>query len=61
MTSRKATVNIAVDDDIRERVDDFYFGQRFPSRSAAVMELLRLGFEYLNQHPDYKRGDIFEK
>lgn len=60
MTTTKPILHFVAADDLRQQIDDFYFDRRFSSRSAAIVELVRLGFKYLEQHPNYKKGDINE-
>jgi len=40
---------ITVDDDLLRQIDDYRFENRYNSRSAATVELIRLGLEYLKE------------
>lgn len=45
MPTEKPRYTIIVDDELLKRIDDFRFENRYPSRSAATLELIRLGME----------------
>lgn len=40
-----------VDEEMLKRIDDFRFENRYPSRSAATLELIRLGMDALEKQP----------
>lgn len=40
---------ITVDDDLLRQIDDYRFENRYNSRSAATVELIRLGLESLKE------------
>ena len=43
MPTEKPRYTIIVDDDLLRQIDDFRFENRFPSRSAATLYLIRRG------------------
>ena len=45
MPTEKPRFTIVVDEELLRRIDDFRFENRYPSRSAAVIELIRVGIE----------------
>ena len=49
MATEKPRFTIIVDEKFLEKIDDFRFENRFQSRSAAAIELMRLGLESLEK------------
>ena len=49
MPTEKPRYTVIVDEELLKRIDDFRFENRFPSRSAATLELIRLGMEALEK------------
>ncbi len=49
MPTEKPRFTVIVDEELLKRIDDFRFDNRFASRSAAALELIRLGMEVLEQ------------
>jgi metal-responsive CopG/Arc/MetJ family transcriptional regulator len=47
--TEKPRYTVIVDDELLKRIDDFRFENRYPSRSAATLELIRLGMEVLEK------------
>ena len=47
MPTEKPRYTVIVDEDLLKRIDDFRFENRYPSRSSATIELIRLGMEQL--------------
>ena len=45
MPTEKPRYTVIVDEELLKKIDDFRFENRFPSRSAATLELIRLGME----------------
>ena len=45
MPTEKPRFTIVVDEELLRRIDDFRFENRYPSRSAEVIELIRVGIE----------------
>ncbi|MBD5149126.1 MAG: hypothetical protein HDT18_01820 [Oscillibacter sp.] len=50
MPTEKPRYTVIVDDELLKRIDDFRFENRYPSRSAATLELIRLGLEQLEKN-----------
>jgi len=55
MPTEKPRCTLIIDDKLFEKVDDFRFENRYPSRSAAVMELIRLGLEAFEKQNKNKK------
>ena len=49
MPTEKPRYTVIVDKEMLKRIDDYRFENRFPSRSAATLELIRLGMETIEQ------------
>jgi metal-responsive CopG/Arc/MetJ family transcriptional regulator len=49
MPTEKPRYTVIVDEELLKRIDDFRFENRYPSRSAATLELIRLGMEQLEK------------
>lgn len=49
MPTEKPRYTVIVDDELLKRIDDFRFENRYPSRSAATLDLIRLGLEELKR------------
>lgn len=49
MPTEKPRITVVVDDDMLEHIEDFRFENRYPSRSAAMVELIRLGIEQIKK------------
>lgn len=49
MPTEKPRYCITVDDELLKEIDDFRFENRYSSRSAATLELIRLGLDVLKQ------------
>ena len=49
MATEKPRFTIIVDEKFLEKIDDFRFENRFQSRSAAAIEIMRLGLESLEK------------
>lgn len=47
--TEKPRYSIAVDEELLKEIDDFRFENRYPSRSAATVELIRRGLESLKR------------
>ena len=57
MPTEKPRYTIIVDDDLLRQIDDFHFENRFPSRSAATLDLIRRGIEQLRKEQETSRKD----
>ncbi len=55
MPTEKPRYTVIVDEELLKRIDDFRFENRYPSRSAATLELIRLGLEQLEKEQDEKK------
>lgn len=49
MPTEKPRYTVIVDEALLKEIDDFRFENRFPSRSAATLELIRLGMESIKK------------
>ena len=49
MPTEKPRITVVVDDEMLHQIEDFRFENRYPSRSAAMVELIRLGIEKLRR------------
>lgn len=49
MPTEKPRYSIVVDEELLKRIDDFRFENRYPSRSSATLELIRLGMDALEK------------
>ena len=57
MPTEKPRYTIIVDHDLLRQIDDFRFENRFPSRSAATLDLIRRGIEQLRKEQETSRKD----
>lgn len=49
MPTKKPRYTVTVDEDMLKEIDDFRFENRYPSRSAATLDLIRLGMKSLKK------------
>lgn len=49
MPTDKPRYTVIVDEEMLKRIDDFRFENRYPSRSAATTELIRLGLKEIEK------------
>ena len=56
MPTEKPRFTLTVDEELLKKIDDFRFENRYPSRSAATLELIRLGIESLKREQDKKES-----
>lgn len=49
MATQKQRYMISVSEDMFQAIEDYRFEHRFPTRSAATTELIRLGLEAVNK------------
>ena len=61
MPTEKTRYTVTVDEALLKRIDDFRFENRYPSRSAATLELIRLGIEQLEQAQGSQKGALSVK
>lgn len=45
MTTDKPRYTITLDEELLQKIDDFRFENRYPNRTQATLELIRLGME----------------
>ena len=57
MPTEKPRYTVIVDEELLRQIDDFRFENRYPSRSAATLDFIRLGFEALEK----KKGNTSDK
>lgn len=61
MPTEKPRYTVTVDEALLKRIDDFRFENRYPSRNAATLELIRLGIEQLEQAQGSQKGALSGK
>lgn len=49
MPTQKPRYTIIVDEQLLKEIDDFRFENRYPSRSAATLDLIKLGMKQLEE------------
>lgn len=49
MPTEKPRFTITLDDDLLQKIDDFRFDNRYPNRTQATLELIRIGIRTLEQ------------
>ena len=54
MPTQKPRYTVVVDQELLKEIDDFRFENRYPSRSAATLELIRLGIEQRNKERNHE-------
>lgn len=47
MPTEKPRFTVIVDEELLKQIDDFRFENRYPSRSAATLELIRRGIQQI--------------
>lgn len=55
MPTEKPRYTIVLDEELLNRIDDFRFENRYPSRSAATLELIRMGLAQLEKEKTKKK------
>lgn len=50
MATNKPRYSITVDDELFKEIEDFRFENRFPTRSEATVELIKLGLKTAKQN-----------
>ena len=55
MPTQKPRYTVVVDEELLRQIDDFRFENRFPSRAAARLELIRLGIQQLERGKQEKQ------
>ena len=49
MPTEKPRYTVIVDDELLKKIDDFRFENRYTSRSAATIDLIKLGLEVVEK------------
>lgn len=49
MPTEKPRYTITLDEEMLKKIDDFRFENRFPNRTQATLELIRMGMEALEK------------
>ena len=57
MPTQKPRYTVIVDEEMLKKIDDYSFENRFPSRSAATIELIKLGMEQLEKEQAAKQKE----
>lgn len=57
MPTEKPRYTVIVDEEMLQAIDDFRFENRYPSRSAATLELIRLGLKQLQLEQEQQAQD----
>ncbi len=55
MPTEKPRYTVIVDEALLKEIDDFRFENRYPSRSAATLDLIRLGIEQLKKEQEAQK------
>ncbi len=55
MATKRPRYMISVDDDMFNAIEDFRFERRFPTRSEATAELIRLGLEQIKKEEETQK------
>lgn len=55
MPTEKPRYTVIVDEELLKEIDDFRFENRYPSRSAATLELIRIGIEQLKKEQEEQK------
>jgi metal-responsive CopG/Arc/MetJ family transcriptional regulator len=45
MTSTKPFLNFVIEEELLKRIDDYRYSKRFPSRAAAIKNLIEIGLK----------------
>ena len=55
MPTEKPRFTLIMDEKLLELIDDFRFENRYPSRSAAAIDLIRMGLEQAGKKPEKEK------
>ena len=61
MPTDKPRYTITLDEEMLKKIDDFRFENRFPNRTQATLELIRLGLEVLEKQQESLSSNKSEK
>lgn len=56
MPTEKPRYTITLDEEMLKKIDDFRFENRFPNRTQATLELIRMGMDALEKQQVEKRS-----
>ena len=56
MSTDRPRYTVSVDDELFEKLEDFRYANRYPTRAAASAALLRLGLEEFERRKKEKEG-----
>lgn len=57
MATTKPRYTVSVDEELFQRIENFRYEHRFPTRAAATVELIRLGLESLEKEKKETEAD----
>lgn len=57
MATTKPRYTVSVDEELFQRIENFRYEHRFPTRAAATVELIRLGLESLEKEKKEAEAD----
>jgi metal-responsive CopG/Arc/MetJ family transcriptional regulator len=52
MPTKKPIISIVLDEETLEKVEDFQYNNRIPSRSKALNEIIKMGIEQLKKQQE---------
>lgn len=55
MATNRPRYTVSVDDDMFKKIEDFRYGNRYPNRAEATVELIRLGLEAVEKREQEKK------
>lgn len=55
MPTEKPRYTITLDPEMLQKIEDFRFENRFPNRTQATLELIRIGIETLEKNQQEKK------
>lgn len=55
MPTEKPRYTITLDEEMLKKIDDFRFENRFPNRTQATLELIRIGMETLEKQQEEQK------
>ncbi|WP_295471203.1 hypothetical protein [uncultured Subdoligranulum sp.] len=56
MPTEKPRYTITLDEEMLKKIDDFRFENRFPNRTQATLELIRIGIEALEKQQEEQKN-----
>ena len=61
MATNKPRYTVSVDNELFERIEDFRYENRYPTRAEATAELIKLGLQSLQEKGGKKNGSVLRK